>query len=54
VVRHQVTFFDPVFRLLRQLAKHLAKMPSQLPVKCLPAALGNERNMIFALLLAVA
>jgi hypothetical protein len=49
VIRHQVTFFDPAFFLLRQLAKHLPEVPSQLPVKCLPAALGNEHNMIFAL-----
>jgi hypothetical protein len=54
VIRHQVTLFDPAFLLLRQLAKHLSEMPSQLPVKRLPAALGNKNNMIFALPPAVA
>ena len=54
VVRHQVPLFDPAFLLLRQLAKHLSEVLSQLSVQRLPAALGNENNMIFALPLAVA
>src|SRR5260370_41336572 len=54
VIRNQATFFDPAFLLLRQLAEHLPEVPSQLPVKCLPAALRNENDMIFALPLTVA
>src|SRR6267154_1746107 len=54
VIRHQMTFFDPAFLLLCQLAKYIPEVPPQLPVKRLPAALGNEHNMIFALPLAVA
>jgi hypothetical protein len=38
----------------RQLAKYIAEVPPQLPVKRLPAALGNEHNMISALPLAAA
>ena len=49
-VIRQMTFFDPAFLLLCQLAKHIPEVPPQLPVKRLPAALGNEHNMIFALL----
>ena len=54
VIRHQMTFFDPAFLLLCQLAKYIPEVPPQLPVKRLPAALGNEHNMIFAVPLAVA
>jgi acetate CoA/acetoacetate CoA-transferase beta subunit len=54
VIRYQVPLFDPAFLLLRQLTKHLSEVPPQLRVKRLPAALGNEHNMIFALPLAVA
>src|SRR5437588_1443862 len=50
-VIRQMTFFDPAFLLLCQLAKHIPEVPPQLPVKRLPAALGNEHNMIFALYL---
>ena len=44
VIRHQMTFLDSAFLLQRQLTEHLAEMPSQFPVKRLPAALGNEHN----------
>ena len=54
MVRHQVTFFDPAFLLQCQFAEHVPKMFPQLPVKHLPAVLGNENDVIFTLPLAVA
>ena len=49
VIGHQMAFFDPAFLLLRQLAEHLPQMPPQLRIQRLPAALGNEDDMVFAL-----
>jgi hypothetical protein len=54
VVGHQMPLLDPALLLLRQLPKHLSEVPSQLRVQRLPAAFGNEYNVIFALPLAVA
>jgi len=54
MIRHEMAFFDAAFLLQCQLAEHLSEMPSQFPIQRLPAALGNEHNMIFALPLAVA
>ena len=54
VIRHEVPFFDSTLLLHRKLAEDLSEMLSKLPVKRLPAVLGNEHNMIFALPLAVA
>ena len=48
LVGHQMTFHDPARLLLRQPAEDLAKILSQLHIQCLPAALGNESNVIFA------
>ena len=54
VIGHQMPFLDPALLLLRQLAKHLPKMPPQLPVQRLPAALRDEHHVVFALPLRVA
>src|SRR4029077_2100095 len=54
VIRHQMAFLDSAFLLHRQLAKRFPEMLSQLPVKRLPAVLGNEHYMVFALPFAVA
>jgi len=53
VIRHQMAFLDPARLLHRQSAEHFPKMMPQLAVKRLPAALGNEHHMIFALPFAV-
>ena len=54
MIRHEMAFFNPAFLLQGQFAEDLSEMPSQFPVQRLPAALGNEHNMIFALPLGVA
>jgi hypothetical protein len=40
---------DPALLLLSQLAEDLAKILAQLHIQRLPAALGNEYNVVFAL-----
>ena len=54
VIGQKMAFLDPTFLLLSQLSEHFSEMPSQLNVQRLPAELGNENNVIFALPLAVA
>src|SRR6478672_12138119 len=49
VIRHEVTLFDPAFLLQRQLAKHLPEVLLRFSVEHLPAGLGNEHHMLFAL-----
>ena len=49
VIRHEVTLFDPAFLLQRQLAKHLPEVLPQFSVEHLPAGLGNDHHMVFAL-----
>jgi TIR domain len=49
VIRHEVTLFAPAFLLQRQLAKHLPEVLLQFSVEHLPAGLGNEHHMVFAL-----
>ena len=41
-------FFDPALFLLRQPAEDLAKIPAQLHIQRLAAALGYENNVVFA------
>jgi hypothetical protein len=48
-----MAFLNSALLLHRQSAKHLPKMLPQLTLKRLPAALGNEHHMIFALPFAV-
>ena len=54
MIQHEVTFFDPALLLQRQLAEHLSEMLPQFPIKYLPAVLGNEHHVVFALPLRVA
>jgi hypothetical protein len=49
-----MAFFDSAFLLHGKLAEDLSEVLPQFPVKCPPAALGNEHNMVFALPLRVA
>jgi hypothetical protein len=53
VIGHQMTFLNPAFLLLGQLAKHLPQMPPQLPIQHLASVLGNEDDVVFALPLRV-
>jgi hypothetical protein len=48
VIRHEVTLFDSAFLLPSQPVEHLSQMRLQFPVKRLPAVLGNECDVIFA------
>jgi hypothetical protein len=48
MVGHQMPFLDPALFLFRQLAEDLAKILAQLHIQRLPAALGNENNVVFA------
>src|SRR4029450_7953105 len=54
MVGHQMPLFDPALLLYCQSAEHFPEMLPQFPVQRLPAALGNEDHMIFALPFAVA
>jgi len=49
-----MTLLDPAFLLLGQLSEHIPQMPSLLCIQRLPATLGNEYDVIFALPLGVA
>jgi len=53
VIGHQVPLLNPTFLLTRQLAKHLPKMLSQLPVQRSATTLRNKYNVVFAFPLAV-
>jgi hypothetical protein len=54
IIQHEVTFFDPALLLQGQLAEHISEMLPQFPIKYLPAVLGNEHNVVFALPFRVA
>jgi hypothetical protein len=49
-----MAFLDLAFLSRRKFAEHLSKMPSRLPLQCLPTALWYERHMGFVLPLRVA
>jgi hypothetical protein len=53
VIRHQMTFFDPTFFLLRQAPKHLAQILPQFFVQRLSTALRYARHMVIALPLRI-
>src|ERR1700730_14323604 len=53
MVQQKMTFLDPAFLLLSQFSECLPKMPSQLCIQRLPAILGNEHDVVFALPFAV-
>ena len=40
-----MAFLDLAFLSRRKFAEHLSKMPSRLPLQCLPTALWYERHM---------
>ena len=48
MIRHEMTFLDAALLLYGQLAEHLAQVTSQLHIQRLPAALGNEHHLVFA------
>ena len=49
MIWHEMALLDPAFLLHGQFAEDLPKMPPQLHIQRLSAALGNEHHMIFAL-----
>jgi hypothetical protein len=53
MIQQKMTFLDPAFLLLSQFSEYLPKMPSQLCIQRLPAVLGNEHDVVFALPFAV-
>jgi hypothetical protein len=53
VIGRQMPFLDPAFLLLSQFAEQVPKMAPQLRIQRLPAAFGNEHNVVFALPFAV-
>jgi len=54
MIGHQMALLDPALLLHRQSAEYLTEMLPQLAVERLPAALGNENDMVFAVPFAVA
>ena len=48
MIDHQMPFLDPAFLLRRKLLENFSKVLAQLAVKRLPAAFGNEHDMVFA------
>src|SRR5665213_618880 len=53
MIGHQMPFLDRAFLLLGQSAEHLPQVAAQLRIQRLPAAFGNEHDMVFALPFAV-
>lgn len=54
VVGQQMPVFNAAILLLGQLTKHLAQVLAQVSIQHLPAAFGNENNVVLALPLRVA
>lgn len=48
VIRHQVTFQDLRLFLQRQPVEHLAQVPAQFQIQCLPSTFRDEHHVIFA------
>src|ERR1022692_3605100 len=48
MIGHQMPFLDPAFLLLGQSSEHLSQVAAQLRIQRLPAAFGDEHDMVLS------